>query len=434
MEELHPTPAAEPAEPAEPAAVTPAAQPDQPAPPRDCWADLAPGALSRDHQALLAAWMAGRAMPRRTLVRRIIGAAALFGLLACFVNACRMLLDQEQASPLQFFCPLVFAFLFLLALKDFPLRLLLRRALGRLRDGTLYPDRLHLVTARGEADLAVEDIIMVQRFVGWTVLIWGSWKHQRIVPIPDDACFGEGPRLYGRLQEQVEDARFFRSARPPRRRRHLVVGLLSLAVVLCTQVVLLPSYWGFRSYTLTAPDGSGSVEVNYLGLTQAFSSDSVGNFAFPSTGEFHAQWSGSGCCVVTYRATDGSLRVQMLEPAPGAAQRLAMDPPKGSWTTFLDSDDSYTLDWDAALPGYRLKTPWGTLDCPQREQFDGMGLALCDKDGLPRWTLTPTDIPATNSDGSPVNLPGLLLCPVSLTSSDTDVLLLGPADSPFLPG
>ena len=98
MEELHPTPAAEPAEPKEPAAVTPAAQPDQPAPPRDCWADLAPGALSRDPQALLAAWMAGRAMPRRTLVRRIIGAAALIGLLACFVNACRMLLNQEQAS------------------------------------------------------------------------------------------------------------------------------------------------------------------------------------------------------------------------------------------------------------------------------------------------------------------------------------------------
>lgn len=415
--------------PAEPQPVPP-----EPAP-RDCWADLAPGALSRDPQALLAAWMAGRAMPRRTLVRRILGTAALIGLLACFVEACRMLLDQEPVSLLQFFWPFVFYCFFMLALKDLPLLFLLRRALHRLQDGTLYPDRLHLITTRGEEDLAVEDIIMVQRFVGWTVLIWGSWKHPRIVPIPDDACFGEGPQLYGRLQERVQDARFFRSPRPPRRRRHLVAGLLLSLVMLCAEVLVLPSYWGFRTYTVTNPNGSGSVKVNYLAVTKALSSDSVGNFAYPATGEFHTQWSGSGCCVVTYRATDGSLRVQMLEPAPGAADRLVMDPPKGSWTTFLDSDDHATLDWDATLPGYRLTTKWGTFVSRQWEDdFDGMGLALCDDKGQPCWTLTPTDFPAANSEGAPVNLSGLLLCPVSMTSSSADVLLLGPADSPFLPG
>lgn len=428
MEEMHRTPAhAEP----QPAPMVPA---DAAPPEQDCWADLAPGALSQDPQALLAAWMAGRAMPRRTLVRRIIGAAALIGLLACFVEACRMVLEQEQASLLQLFLPFVFADLFMLALKDLPLRFSLRRALRRLVDGTLYPDRLHLVTTRGEEDLALEDLIMVQRFKGWTVLIWGSWKHPRIVPIPDDACFGKAPLLYARLQESVTDAPFFCSPRPPRRRRHLVVGLLVFIVILCTEMLVLYSYWGFRTYTFTDPNGSGSVQVDYMEASHALISDSVGTFAYPSTGEFHVQWSGSGCCVVTYRATDGSLRVQMLEPAPGAADRLVMDPPKGSWTTFLDSDDSVTLDWDGSLPGYRLKTPWGTMDCPQWEQFNGMGLTLCDEDGLPRWTLTPTDFPAANSEGAPVSLSGLLLCPVSMTSSDTDVLLLGPAGSPFLPG
>lgn len=206
MDELRPAPAAEPEEPAVPAAATPAAPADNPAPPRDCWAGLAPGALSRDPQALLAAWMAGRAMPRRTLVRRWFGVAALAGLLLCFLNACRMILQQEQASLWMFLLPFFFAILVEVCLKDLPLRFLLRRDLRRLQDGTLYPDRLHLITTRGEEDLPVADIIMVQRFHGWTVLIWGSWKRPRIVPIPDDACFGEGPQLCVRLQSRVDDA------------------------------------------------------------------------------------------------------------------------------------------------------------------------------------------------------------------------------------
>lgn len=403
------------------------------APERDCWADLAPGALSRDPQALLAAWMAGRAMPRRTLVRRWFGAVALIGLLACFVNACRILLDQEPVSLLQFFWPFVFYCLFMLALKDLPLRFLLRRDLHRLQDGTLYPDRLHLITTRGEEDLPVADIIMVQRFHGWTVLIWGSWKRPRIVPIPDDACFGEGPQLCVRLQSRVQDARFFRSPRPPRRRRHLVVGLLLSLVMLCAEVLVLPSYWGLRSYTLSPLNGSGSVQMNYLAATHTLFSDGVGNFAYPATGEFNARWMEGGCCVVTYRSTDDVLRVQLLESAPGAAQRLEIDPPKGSWTTFRASDDPVTLDWDATLPGYRLKTKWGTFVSRQWEDdFDGMGLVLCDDEGRPCWTLTAATISAANGESDPVELSGLLLCPVSLSGLD-DVLLLGPADSPFLP-
>ena len=159
--------------PAEPQA-TPATPADAAAPEQDRWADLAPGALTQDPQALLAAWMAGRAMPRRTLVRRLIGGIALTALLAEFIGSLRVILDQEPVFPLAFVWPVVFYLLFMAVLKDFPLLFLLRRALRRLQDGTLYPGRLHLVTPDGEEDLPLTDLIMVQRFKGWTVLIWGS--------------------------------------------------------------------------------------------------------------------------------------------------------------------------------------------------------------------------------------------------------------------
>ena len=419
--------------PAEPQA-TPATPADTAAPEQDRWADLAPGALTQDPQALLAAWMAGRAMPRRTLVRRLIGGIALTALLAEFIGSLRVILDQEPVFPLAFVWPVVFYLLFMAVLKDFPLLFLLRRALRRLQDGTLYPDRLHLVTPDGEEDLPLTDLIMVQRFKGWTVLIWGSWKHPQIVPIPDDACFGKAPFLYARLQELVTDIPFFCSDKPPRRRRHLVAGLLVLYVFLFTEVALATGVMGIQSYTLDNPNSNASVDLVWKEEEHTFSSRDVGEFPYPSTGEFQAQWVGADCCAVTYRATDGSLRVQLLESAPGAAERLPDDPPEGAWTTFFHYDDPVTLRWDADLPGYRLQSPSGELLFRQWEDFDGMGLALCDDDGLPLWTLTARSFPWQDGAGNDITVQGLLLSPVSLSPSTTDALLLCPADSPLFAG
>ena len=70
--------------------------------------------------------------------------------LAEFIGSFRIILDQEPVSPPAFVWPVVFYLFFMAALKDFPLLFLLRRALRRTLDGTLYPDRLHLVTPDGE--------------------------------------------------------------------------------------------------------------------------------------------------------------------------------------------------------------------------------------------------------------------------------------------
>lgn len=428
MEEKNPTQA-----PAEPQAI-PAIPADAAPPEQNCWADLAPGALTQDPQALLAAWMAGRAMPRRTRGRQLIGAIALAALLAEFIGSFRIILDQEPVSPPAFVWPVVFYLFFMAALKDFPLLFLLRRALRRTLDGTLYPDRLHLVTPDGEEDLPLEDLIMVQRFKGWTVLIWGSWKRPRIIPIPDDACFGKAHLLYARLQDLVTDIPFFCSAKPPRRRRHPVAGILILFVLLFTQLAQATSLMGIRSYPLDNPNSNGSVSLVWKEKEQTFSSRNAGDFPYPSTGEFQAQWVGDDCCAVTYRAADGSLQVQLLETAPGAAERLPDTPPEGSWTTFFHYNDPVTLRWDPDLPGYRLKSPSGELLLPQWVDFDGMGLALCDEDGLPRWTLTARSFPWQDGAGNDITVQGLLLCPVSLSPSTTDALLLCPADSPLFAG
>lgn len=283
MEEMNRTPA-----PAGPLP-TPAVPADAAPPEPDCWADLAPGALARDPQALLAAWMAGRAMPRRTRVRQLIGAIALAALVAGFIGSLRAILDQEATSPLQFFWPFVFYLLFMAALKDFPLLFLLRRALRRMQDGTLYPDRLHLVTPDGEEDLPLTDLIMVKRFKGWTVLLWGSWKHPQIVPIPDDACFGKASLLYTRLQELVTDIPFFSSTRPPRRRRHLVAGLLVLYVLLFTEVALWTGLTGSQSYTPDSPAADSAADPVRPEKDPTVSGGSEADLAYPSTGDSQAE-------------------------------------------------------------------------------------------------------------------------------------------------
>lgn len=412
-------PAAAPGE--NPAGAFPPAAPETP----DCWADLAPGALSQDPQALLAAWMAGRALPRRLLMRRIFGVVALAALLGCVYWAFAAVSSSNEVAWWQLFVPFVPFFLFMLALKDLPLRFFLRRALRRMEDATLYPDRLHLVTPAGEKDLPLCDLTLVQRFRGWTVLAWRDGLRPCILPLSDDAYYGEGTSLYARLQDTVPGARFLCSPKPPCRKRHLPASLAA-ALLLFIAFLLLANRWSGEQILSSPSPGQGSIAVGYRAGEHQLSNFRTGIFPYPAAGAPVFHWQGRDVCAVTYPSTDGSVRVQLLEPYPGKADRLDPDPPTGLWREFALTDVPATLRWDEENQCYHLNTAEGETVYHQWEDFDGLGLALCDDRSVPEWTLVPSVMPWFNDEGSVTDFPVLLLCAVSM--EDVEPLVLFRAD------
>lgn len=125
------------------------------------------------------------------------------------------------------------------------------------------------------------------------------------------------------------------------------------------------------------------------------------------------------CCAVTYPSSDGSIRVQLLEPLQEDVSRLDPDPPIGEWTgEDLVSGALVTLRWDEDNQCYHLLASDQESIYRQWEDFDGLGIALCNDDGLPEWTVTPSISPlALLFNGETV--PTLELCPVSMENTQS---------------
>lgn len=388
----------------------------------EIWAQLVPGALAQNRQAFLAAWMAGRALHNRLIVRLVVGLAALAALLGTMAWAWYALLSGTPAALWQCLLPPVFALILLLALKDMPLRGQLRRSLPRIRSAALFPDHLHLVLDTGEQDLPLADLALVQRFDGWTVLAWQDGLHPLLVPIPDSGCDPRQELPYARLREAVLGTRFRHSWGPPKRRRHLIIGLLVLLVAIAADLLLLSRILGLRFFLSRRSYTSDFVLVGYAENQNRLIGTDPQDFAYPAAGEPKFQWFSGGCCAITYPSTDGSTRVQLLGPLGGKALLLDPDPPTGEWTGVdYVSGDSVTLRWDETGQFYYLLAPDGEHVYRQWEEFDGLGIVLCGEDGLPEWTVTSTlsMLPLMFSREA---VPALELCPVSLEDTQTVML------------
>lgn len=391
------------------------------------WADLS-GPLPPDSRTLLAAWMAGRALPRRLFCRRVIGIVALAALLGCAVWSVYVLFHGTPVLWWMFLVPLPLVLLVLVVLKDMPLHRQLRRWLKQIRGLTLFPDHLRLVTQAGTQELPLAELTLVQRFDGWTVLAWQDGARPLLVPIPDSACDPRRERPYARLRQAVPDTLFRDSWQPPRRRRHLVICLLLILVGFLTSWTLLLCSLGAQILLDRSSTGDYMV-VGYARKQNRLIAPDGSPFPSPATGDPKFQWLSNRCCAVTYLSTDGTTRVRLLEPLQGDVARLDPDPPAGAWTgESFTTGSTVTLRWDEERSGYCLLTQEGETFYPTWEEFDGLGIALCDDSGLPRWTVTPSLSPLALLFNGEYE-PALQLCPVSMEEAHT-VLLYSADDAP----
>lgn len=385
----------------------------------EIWADLSPQEMVHDRKALLAAWQAGRAVRKRLIGRWAMGLTALVVLLGGAAGAVYSLLNGITVAWWAFFLPVLSGVVLLLTLQDWLLRRQIRRDWSYTEHTVLYADHLHLETEEGEQDLPLADLALVQRLGGWTVLAWQDGLRSRIFPVWDETCRAGEEILYVRLQQAVPGVQFRHSRKPPRPRRHLILSLLAVLFLIFTELMLVRRVQGLRLYF----SHNENDDAVWIASRQdwLYSLD-TGFFAYQSAGEPKFQWLGSRCCAVTYPATDGSVRVQLIGSARGKVPRLDPDPPVGQWRSDADEGETpVTLRWEEENQCYHLITAEGEQIYRQWQDFDGLGIALCDDRGLPQWTVTPY-FSMMDWLYSEQVISTLELCPVSMEETHSVIL------------
>ena len=415
MQEVHPQPenhlhARYPTDAPEPASVPGAA-------PAEIWARLAPGAYTRRwvffRQALRSALLGICALPGRRAARRLLWVAGFALLLGGLAGAMGMILTGTDAALLPACLGSFVGYLLVLAgLTGTRSAWRVRRQLRRFGGAVLTPTHLHWKDSYGVRDLPLADLALVQRFPGWTVLVWKKDKLQAL-PLPDTACPMGGEALFYRLRQAAPRAVCRLSHRRLRPRWGFVFCLLAAAGLLFLNSQFLGMVGqGFQLIQIPDSASGAHIALAYNRHTGQFSLPGQAPFPYSAVGHLKLQWQSDACCAVTYQTTDGSIRVELLDGTDGQAPRLDPDPPTGRWQQYLElSDAGITLRWDEEGQCYHLFTQDGESVYHQWQQFDGLGLALCDDRGLPRWTLTPDTRPLPNPDSDG---PVLLLCPVTL--------------------
>lgn len=385
----------------------------------EIWADLSPQEMVHDRKALLAAWQAGRAVRKRLIGRWAMGLTALVVLLGGAAGAVYSLLNGITVAWWAFFLPVLSGVVLLLTLQDWPLRRQIRRDWSYTEHTVLYADHLHLETEEGEQDLPLADLALVQRLGGWTVLAWQDGLRSRIFPVWDETCRAGEEILYVRLKQAVPGVQFRHSRKPPRPRRHLILSLLAVLFLIFTELMLVRRVQGLRLYF----SHNENDDVVWIASRQdwLYSLD-TGFFAYQSAGEPKFQWLGSRCCAVTYPATDGSVRVQLIGAVQGKVAHLDPDPPVGQWRSDADEGETpVTLRWEEENQCYHLITAEGEQIYRQWQDFDGLGIALCDDRGLPQWTVTPY-FSMMDWLYSEQVISTLELCPVSMEETHSVIL------------
>lgn len=359
---------------------------------------------------------------QRGLIRftHLVNLVLFFGCLAAGLS-----MVGQGIRPALWMCALPYITFFLALINPLALALALRlhANLHHFEGAVLYPTHLHLENDDGGSDYPLDDLTRVYRGIGWTVLLWQGEETLLALPVPDTACSEGGEALLANLRQTAPQAIYgaFHRSWPRQVKIYLLWGLYFLVTVLSAsafqtardglQLIISPNWEGGAAISLAYDHQKG---------TLSFAEETT----VPVTGEVKIQWQTATCCAVTYQSPDGQTHVQLLDGASGRGDRLQSDPITGSWQqNAFFWDPGITLQWDSDAGCYRLLTGGGESVYRQWQSFDGLGIALCNSEGLPEWTLTATHIATWKADGSYGDCEALVLSPVSLDDTDERVWL-----------
>lgn len=385
------------------------------------WVRLEPGAFSGSWQlhrgATIATAGALHARPQQRGLHLVVRLAGLALPLFCLVAGFSLLFQGIQ--PVWWFCALPWIVYFLLVFRPFYLFTFLRlwRSLDRFPGATLDATRLHLDGPDGGQDYPLADLTLLWYFGHWTALVWQREEELVVLPIPDKACPDGAKALFTKLRQTAPNATQAIVQRPWLHWLGALLLLLLQTLVLFVSFVLFAEASSGLQLLISANwQGGAATTLLYDHRNGMLHLPGKDTAPVPVAGEPTIRWQSDTCCAVTYQSPDGTLGVQLVDgTASRSAVRLDPDPPTGSWAQYpIFSNPGITLRWDADNSCYRLLTDAGESVYTDWQEFDGLGLALCDDSGQPEWTLTADRGKFWDPDNVNPEGPVLLLYPVTM--------------------
>lgn len=372
-------------------------------------------------QEWAAAVLSCRKLPSQRLVRRLLALAGTAALLAGTYGAFHnFFTDTTSLQPLV----LLTAGLVLWAESLLGLRLSvgLWNNLCRRPACTLYKD---VALQEDGTQLPLVELALVRRYRGCTVLVWNRRPLPLALVVPDAACTDSADALQRYLHQLVPAVCRFGTARTPRMHRPVkvaglaVVGLALFAFALAPALGLAGTISPTGTVLMLRRDPeTGIVTDVHSGHT----------FPYPVVGRMKKQWMTGDCCAVTYQTTDGSTHVYLAtygDRGSGYSYYYVEPLLTGTWRQYEDAlSPGVTLRKDSGSADIRILSDFSGSDYSQvyrqTVQFGTLGVALCDEEGLPHWTVVlGRDYDAEEGidpSGS------LIVCPVSMEPTEAVTL------------
>ena len=302
------------------------------------------------------------------------------------------------------------------------LRSRLGKDLRRMPACTLYAEELR---REDGVLLPYGDLALVRRYRGCTVLVWERSLAPLAVTVPDDSCTQSAHALQDHLRLRVPEACTDGDPRTPRLRQAPVLIALAVTAAVVFPLALAPTlgFAGTISPTGTLLMLRRDPETGMV--TDLHSGDT---FPYPAVGRMKKQWMTGDCCAITYQTTDGTTHVFLAtygDLGSGLSYYNVAPLLQGTWRQYEDAvNPGVTLRSEPGSGNIQILSDASSPDYGQiyseTVQFGTLGVALCDEDGLPHWTVVlGRDYDAEDGpdpDGS------LILCPVSMAATEAVTL------------
>lgn len=371
---------------------------------------------------LNAAVLACRQLPGVRLRRLAVALLGLAGLAAGLGLSIRNFFNGNPTDPLTLAALAAGLVLLGFAALTPWLRSRLWKDLRHLPACTLYKEELR---QEDGTTLPFVELALVRRYRGCTVLVWDRGLAPLAVTVPDDTCTESAHALHEHLNRRVPAVCRAGAPRTPRLRQMPALLALAVTAALVFPLALAPElgFAGTISPTgtvlmLRRDPETGVVTDLHSGQT----------FAYPAVGRLKKQWMTGDCCAITYQTTDGSTHVHMAtygDRGSGYSYYYVQAQLYGTWREYdSNTDPGLVLRNVSGVEGVIVEPDAASGQYPEtytrNVQFGTLGLALCDDDGLPQWTVAlGSDFVA---DSGSEKEGTIILCPVSMEPTEAVTL------------